>query len=61
MSDFLKEIIKETGKIARDILWGFRQRFDTKKEGQRIVNKHVRETKKPSKPRKVKQLKSKVN
>ena len=53
--------IKETGKIARDILWGFRQRFDTKKEGQRIIKKHVRETKKPSKPRKAKQLKNKVN
>jgi len=53
--------IKETGKIARDILWGFRQRFDTKKEGQRIINKHVRDTKKPSRPRKSKQLKSKVN
>jgi deoxyribodipyrimidine photo-lyase len=49
-----------TGKIARDILWGFRQRFDTKKEGQRILAKHVRNTKKPTKPRKPKQSKSKV-
>jgi deoxyribodipyrimidine photo-lyase len=38
--------IKATGKIARDILWGFRQRFDVKKEGQRIVTKHVRVPKK---------------
>jgi deoxyribodipyrimidine photo-lyase len=38
--------ILETGKIARDILWGFRKRFDTKKEGKRIVAKHVRGTQK---------------
>jgi deoxyribodipyrimidine photo-lyase len=38
--------INVTGKIARDILWGFRERFDTKKEGQRILAKHVRGTKK---------------
>jgi deoxyribodipyrimidine photo-lyase len=37
--------ISITGKIARDILWGFRQRFDTKKEGQRILAKHVRKPK----------------
>jgi deoxyribodipyrimidine photo-lyase len=41
--------IVETGKIARDILWGFRKRFDTKKEGQRIVAKHVRGTQKSTK------------
>ncbi len=38
--------IVETGKIARDILWGFRQRFDAKNEGRRIVAKHVRPKKK---------------
>jgi deoxyribodipyrimidine photo-lyase len=43
--------IIETGKIARDILWGFRERFDTQKEGQRILAKHVRNTKKLSKTR----------
>ena len=41
--------IEETGKIARDLLWGFRKRFDTKKEGQRIVGKHVRVAKKTTK------------
>jgi deoxyribodipyrimidine photo-lyase len=51
--------ISITGKIARDILWGFRQRFDTKKEGQRILAKHVRNTKKSTKPRKSKQSKNK--
>lgn len=51
--------ISETGKIARDILWGFRQRFDTKKEGQRILAKHVRGTKKVAKPSKLKQLNNK--
>ena len=44
--------INETGKIARDILWGFRQRFDTKKEGQRIISKHVRTSKKVKKVKK---------
>lgn len=34
--------IEETGKIARDLLWGFRQRLDTRQEGKRIVAKHVR-------------------
>lgn len=47
--------IEETGKIARDLLWGFRQRFDAKKEGQRILKKHVR---KPNK--KTTKLNSKV-
>ncbi|WP_223271635.1 cryptochrome/deoxyribodipyrimidine photo-lyase family protein [Colwellia hornerae] len=49
--------INETGKIARDLLWGFRQRFTTKKEGQRIVAKHVRGNKKISKAKKPQQLK----
>ena len=40
--------IDETGKFARDLLWGFRKRFDTKKESQRIVKKHVRTTPKKS-------------
>ncbi len=53
--------IRVTGKIARDILWGFRQRFDTKKEGQRILAKHVRNTKKSIKPRKSKQSKTKIS
>ena len=44
--------INETGKIARDILWGFRQRFDTKKEGQRIISKHVRTSKRVKKVKK---------
>jgi deoxyribodipyrimidine photo-lyase len=34
--------IAQTGKISRDLLWGFRQRLDSKKEAQRIVAKHVR-------------------
>jgi len=34
--------IEKTGKIARDLLWGFRKRADTRQEGQRIVAKHVR-------------------
>ena len=42
--------IEETGKIARDLLWGFRQRFDTRQEGKRIVAKHVRKS--PSKTNK---------
>ena len=53
--------IKETGKIARDILWGFRQRFDTKKEGRRIVTKHVRVTKKTARNKQLKPIKTKVN
>ncbi len=44
--------IVETGKVARDLLWGFRKRIDSKREGQRILAKHVRVTK--SKPRKAK-------
>jgi len=47
--------INETGKIARDILWGFHKRFDTKKEGQRILAKHVRVT-----PKKKKVIKNKI-
>jgi deoxyribodipyrimidine photo-lyase len=53
--------IKETGKIARDILWGFRQRFDTKKEGRRIITKHVRVTNKTDKNKRPKPIKNKVN
>ncbi|MEG3753611.1 deoxyribodipyrimidine photo-lyase [Psychromonas arctica] len=34
--------IEQTGKIARDLLWGFRKRYDARQEGQRIVAKHVR-------------------
>ena len=34
--------IEITGKIARDLLWGFRKRADSKSEGRRIVAKHVR-------------------
>ncbi|WP_417698181.1 deoxyribodipyrimidine photo-lyase/cryptochrome family protein [Psychromonas sp.] len=34
--------IEQTGKIARDLLWSFRKRIDTRQEGQRIVAKHVR-------------------
>ncbi|MEL0630397.1 FAD-binding domain-containing protein [Psychromonas aquatilis] len=34
--------IEQTGKIARDLLWGFRKRYDARHEGQRIVAKHVR-------------------
>jgi deoxyribodipyrimidine photo-lyase len=52
--------IKETGKIARDILWGFRQRFDTKKEGRRIITKHVRVTNKTTKNKRLKPIKTKV-
>jgi deoxyribodipyrimidine photo-lyase len=48
--------IIETGKIARDLLWGFRKRFDSKKEGQRIIAKHVRKTKKLTKASKPKPL-----
>ena len=40
--------IVETGKNARDLLWGFRDRIDSQHEGRRIVAKHVR--KKKSKP-----------
>jgi deoxyribodipyrimidine photo-lyase len=49
--------INKTGKIARDLLWGFRKRFDSKKEGQRIIAKHVRSTKKSTKASKPKPLK----
>jgi deoxyribodipyrimidine photo-lyase len=49
--------INETGKIARDLLWGFRNRFTTKKEGQRILAKHVRGNKKLTKAKKPQQLK----
>jgi deoxyribodipyrimidine photo-lyase len=48
--------INETGKIARDILWGFHNRYDTKKEGRRIIEKHVRVTKKRHKPKSSKKL-----
>ena len=48
--------INETGKIARDILWGFHNRYDTKKEGRRIIDKHVRVTKKRHKPKSSKKL-----
>jgi len=41
--------INETGKIARDLLWGFQKRIDTKKESQRILSKHVRRAKKVNK------------
>jgi len=44
--------IVETGKVARDLLWGFRKRIDSKREEQRILAKHVRVTK--NKPRKAK-------
>jgi deoxyribodipyrimidine photo-lyase len=37
--------IDETGKIARDLLWGFQKRTDSKNEGARIVAKHVRKKK----------------
>lgn len=37
-----------TGKIARDLLWGFRKRSDSKNEGRRILAKHVRAKKKKS-------------
>jgi deoxyribodipyrimidine photo-lyase len=54
--DYLLPIIdiEETGKFARDLLWGFRKRLDTKKESQRIIKKHVRA---PSKKRNARQLK----
>ena len=48
--------INETGKIARDLLWGFQKRVDSKKEGQRIVAKHVRRAKKVARSSKPKQL-----
>ena len=48
--------INETGKIARDLLWGFQKRFDTKKESQRILSRHVRNTRKLSKSKKPKSL-----
>jgi len=35
--------IEQTGSIARDLLWGFQKRDDTKKEGVRIVARHVRQ------------------
>jgi len=41
--------IAETGKVARDILWEFRQRFDARNEGRRIVAKHVRSKNKTKK------------
>jgi len=44
--------INETGKIARDILWGFQKRFDTKKESQRILATHVRTPNNSKKPKK---------
>ena len=50
--------IEETGKFARDLLWGFKKRFDTKKESQRIVKKHVRA---PSKKRSVRHSKTVKN
>ena len=53
--------IKETGKFARDILWGFRKRFDTKKEGRRILAKHVRKTKKVFKTSKPKNSNNKAD
>ena len=37
--------IDETGKIARDLLWGFQKRTDSKNKGARIVAKHVRKKK----------------
>lgn len=49
--------INETGKIARDLLWDFQKRFDTKKESQRILSTHVRSTKKASKSKKSTSLK----
>jgi len=39
--------IEQTGKIARDLLWGFQKRTDSKKEGVRIVAKHVRQKTNP--------------
>ena len=53
--------IKETGKFARDILWGFRKRFDTKMEGRRIIAKHVRKNKKVFKVSKLKTPHNKVD
>jgi deoxyribodipyrimidine photo-lyase len=50
--------IEETGKFARDLLWGFRKRLDTKKESQRIIKKHVRT---PSKKRSIRQTKTLKN
>jgi len=41
--------IEHTGKIARDLLWGFQKRFDSMQEAARIVGKHVRVTKHKSK------------
>jgi deoxyribodipyrimidine photo-lyase len=34
--------IEQTGKIARDLLWGFQKRSDSQQEGGRILSKHVR-------------------
>jgi deoxyribodipyrimidine photo-lyase len=53
--------IKETGKFARDTLWGFRKRFDTKMEGRRIIAKHVRKNKKVFKVSKLKTPHNKVD
>ncbi len=44
--------ITETGKFARDLLWGFKKRLDTKKENQRIIRKHVAAPSKKSGARK---------
>jgi deoxyribodipyrimidine photo-lyase len=45
-----------TGKIARDLLWGFQERFDTKQDSQRIIAKHVRVSRRTkNKTKKVKQ------
>lgn len=46
--------ISETGKIARDLLWGFLDRLDTKNENKRILVKHVRQ---PTKKRALKKRK----
>jgi deoxyribodipyrimidine photo-lyase len=40
--------IEQTGKIARDLLWGFQKRADSLKEGARILEKHIRPMKQKS-------------
>ena len=40
--------IEETRKVASDLVWGFRKNEDVKKEGKRILEKHVNNTKSPA-------------
>ncbi len=44
--------IDETRKYASDIVWSFRQKEEVKKEGKRVLKKHVNSMNKPSKAKK---------